>query len=139
VDKIYVAGYLENTERMRHVRSLLQSHGFIVTSRWIDEGDDQAKRRLEVWEGKIDEDPEKFAFFARRDLADIDEARFVVFFSAGDGRMSSGGRHIEMGYALAKGYPVVIIGPRENVFQALPYFGHFDTVEDFLAESERGQ
>jgi hypothetical protein len=130
--KVYLAGYLETAGSMRQARNLLSLYGYEVTSRWIDEGDDQRIRRLEVWAGKIDDDPSMFELFALQDLIDLDEAKNMIFFSAGDGRLSSGGRHLEMGYALAKGYPVVIIGKRENVFQALPYFGRFDTLEEYL-------
>ncbi len=28
----------------------------------------------------------------------------------------SGGRHVEFGYALAKGKPIVLVGPQRNVF-----------------------
>ena len=46
-------------------------------------------------------------------------------------RTHSGGRHVELGYALALGKHVVHIGQQENIFHSIvPVFSN---VKDFLA------
>ncbi len=47
---------------------------------------------------------------------------------------SRGGRHVEAGYALAKGKYLVLVGPRENVFYSLPHWHVLPDV-DALIES----
>jgi len=62
------------------------------------------------------------------DLADIDRAEALVLYTARyiveqtgldpvAHNLNSGGRHVEVGYALGQDKPVVVIGPLENIFQ----------------------
>lgn len=44
--------------------------------------------------------------------------------------LHTGGRHVEMGYAVAKGMPVIVVGQAENVFQRI--FGHHIPVPEFV-------
>lgn len=43
---------------------------------------------------------------------------------------SRGGRHVELGMAIALSKTIVIVGPRENVFCTLPGIVHHDTWPD---------
>lgn len=58
--------------------------------------------------------------FSRDDLTDIDAADVVICFTE-DAREvpSTGGRHVEFGYALAQGKKIIIVGDVENIFYAL--------------------
>ncbi len=59
---------------------------------------------------------------ALEDIQDVEAADIVVSFTeTGDvpGR-SRGGRHVEFGYALAKGKRLIVVGTRENVFHHVP-------------------
>ena len=44
-----------------------------------------------------------------------------------------GGRHAEFGIALALGKRVIVIGPRENVFHALPAVERYESWAAFRA------
>lgn len=53
--------------------------------------------------------------YSAQDLLDIRGSNAVLFFAEKDKVYSRGGRHVEMGYALALGLPVVYVGEPENV------------------------
>lgn len=61
------------------------------------------------------------AYCAER-LPEVDPAGFY-----------SGGRHVETGYALARGIPVVVLGEAENVFQRAFAVGTFSSLARYLA------
>lgn len=113
--KVYLAARFSRLPELLHHKSELEQEGITVTSRWLLGGHE--------WEGTPDEDipPEHAARFAVEDLEDIQAADVVVCFTeparSGPAR---GGRHVEAGWAIAKGIPVVVVGHRENVFYCLP-------------------
>jgi Nucleoside 2-deoxyribosyltransferase len=96
-----------------------------VTSRWLLGGHE--------WVGVADEDipVEHNAEFARQDIEDLMAADVVVCFTepsrSGPAR---GGRHVEMGYALAIQKPILTVGHRENVFYCLPDIAFVESWED---------
>lgn len=59
--------------------------------------------------------------WARKDLEDIDAADVLVALNAEAwndpaANKGSGGRHVEFGYALAMGKPILLVGSRSNIF-----------------------
>lgn len=113
---IYLAAWYERNAEMRDYRDRLKVMGHHVTSGWID----QHKWKLpqSMGEDEVLAHPEIAARYALKDLQDIVACDLLVHFtSPGFGK---GGRHIEFGYALALRLPIAIVGPRENVFHALP-------------------
>lgn len=108
--KVYLAAMYQWMDRMKEERERFRAAGFEVTSQWIDNGE------------------ESVAIVTRHDAAqmdfnDIDLADILVLFTLDHGTMfSSGGRMVELGYAMAKGKAVFIVGDRENVFC------HHDTI-----------
>lgn len=96
-----------------------------MSSRWLRGGHE--------WVGTADDEipVQHLARFATEDLEDIDAADVLVCFTepprTGPAR---GGRHVEMGYALAKGKPIICVGHRENVFYCLPHLFFCDQWED---------
>lgn len=85
-----------------------------VVSRWLDEPVAATTTLDQVsWQFKRE--------CALDDLADIVSADVMVFFSENpECAQVRGGRHVEFGYALACGKPIVVCGPRENIFHYLP-------------------
>lgn len=112
---------------MQERKAELEVNGHEVTARWVNGNHE--------WEGQNDDYiPEgEAARYAMEDLADIDGADLLIAFTEEpDSGFSRGGRHVEMGYALGKGVPIWIVGPRENVFANLDQVtptdvGHFAT------------
>lgn len=104
--KIYLCAQFKEQPLMRHWRKLLEEAGHSVTSRWlgVDEVDEKSKLALDA---------------AKVDLEDIDAAEVVLSHTLNRGDLfTGGGRHIEFGYALAKGKCLINVGGYENVFHS---------------------
>jgi nucleoside 2-deoxyribosyltransferase len=113
---IYVAAPYPLREQARRARLFLQARGHEVTSRWIIE--DQAEMSDE---------------HARGDLEDVARADVLLaLHPEGWHNLGTGGRHVELGYALALGKRCVLIGQPTNNFHHLDVIEVFDTLEDFV-------
>lgn len=104
----------------------LQSSGHIITSSWLNETPGTSVLGME----ELTKRPALGVPPALACLQDIDRADQVVIFTIWPS--STGGYDVELGYALGKHKPLTIVGPRRNVFQALPHL-HHETIGDFLA------
>jgi nucleoside 2-deoxyribosyltransferase len=100
--RVYIAAPYPERDAARLLMAELERAGFEVTSTWLREEDELADK------------------FARLDLADVDRADVLVainpptYLKAG-----TGGRHVELGYALALHKPIVLVGERSNIFHFL--------------------
>lgn len=108
--KIYIAGRYSRRDEFRGVAKQLEEMGHEMTSTWLDENEP-----LQSHMG--DHSPDWYAKTAQTDLMDISNSDAVLFF-AEDPKVGTprGGRHVEFGYAIARGKFIFVIGPEENVF-----------------------
>jgi len=135
--KIYLAAALRFKERVAEfARQIPSPH--VVTSRWLYEHP--------CPEDPCPEDPDEKEKFLREtalmDLADIREADVIVRFSDIEvisqyvklvpRDLATGARHFEVGYALAQGKPVIVVGGCQNVFDHLPNILHLKDGEALL-------
>lgn len=118
----YISARFDRRVEMLGIRAELQAIGHWVTSGWLDLHSGTAPETYTNEEMRAN--PLRFEQFARSDIDDLSRATAVLAFSSGDGS-GSGGRHIEVGYALACSLPVFLIGPRENVFHTLTSIHHY--------------
>jgi nucleoside 2-deoxyribosyltransferase len=131
--KLYLAGFFNRQADLLGMAEELQNSGFEVISRWLQERPGEALSYQDK------------RYTAQVDLEDIDNSDAMVFFSARsrDYReipvqsLTRGGRHVEFGYALAKGKPIVIFGQQENVFHYLKGLYFATDVKD-LVETLKG-
>lgn len=115
--KVYLAALFSRKDEMGEIARQLEDCGFIVVSSWVFGGEEGLTR------------PD----IAIKDFYDVDRADMIVSFTHPRGTPKpGGGRHVEFGYAFAKGKQCVIIGPRENVFHEHPKVLQFDSLEEFL-------
>lgn len=124
--KVYTASRYSRRDEMREVAAILRCAGATITSRWLDE--------TNPLDSKMGDDTEEFyKKTSAMDLADVDAADMVLFFSE-DPLIGTprGGRHVEFGYALAKGKWICVIGPKENVFHYHPRVFHYVNLTHFL-------
>ena len=124
IKSVYIASRYGRRQEMLVYAKRLREVGVEVTSRWV--------------EGLHDGLPD--AVCAYDDLRDIDKAEALVSFTETPGDIpgrSRGGRHVEFGYALAKGKELHIVGPRENVFHHLLRCYRWPNFESFLATAHR--
>jgi hypothetical protein len=120
--KIYLAARYSRHPEMREVRDWLEEQGHKVTSRWIDcHSDIVGDFTSSFTQDFLNANPDRCAPLGQHDLDDLDEADWVISFTGGG---LKGGRHVELGYALARGKRLFVVGPRENVFHTLPAVEH---------------
>jgi hypothetical protein len=104
---IYLAARYGRRLELAAIARALTAAGHTITSRWLNGSHD----------GRADVEA------ALEDLQDIDAADTVVSFTEGPGAVpgrARGGRHVEFGYALARGHRCIVVGHRENVFHHVP-------------------
>jgi nucleoside 2-deoxyribosyltransferase len=107
--RIYLAAPFEKQSAMRGLAADLRAEGFQVEARWLAEGTESPTAEM-------------MAQHAQHDLDDIKDADVVVVYNPTDYyHYGTGGRHVEFGYALGTGKPIVLFGGRpSNVFHTLP-------------------
>jgi hypothetical protein len=128
---IYLAGRYSRREELCGYKADLEARGFKVPARWLlgahqitDAGlalgaeleaafEDEADQRDHILELRAE--------FAMDDWEDVTSAGLLVAFTepprSDKGR---GGRHVEFGIALGLSMPILVVGPRENIFCCLP-------------------
>jgi hypothetical protein len=111
---IYLAASWPQRMAMREIAKGLSEIGHTVTSHWIHSESPTGMDATDVAA-----DPIRARQGSNRDLLDIGYAELIAVFT--DVPSSTGGLHVEFGYALAGTKPIHIIGPRLNVFYAPNY------------------
>ena len=116
--KVYLAARYSRIGELSVYASQLQDAGHEITSRWV------------LGTHSVEDDgglgADGIAAYALEDYFDLSAADTVVTFTeeprSGMGR---GGRHVEFGMAVALDKRLVVVGPMENIFHALPQVEHF--------------
>ena len=136
--KIYLAARYSRRLELCDYRIRLQQQGHTVTSRWLN-GAHQIDRdgmKLgalgeEYVEAGSDEHAAQLRrHFASEDMSDVFAADLMIAFTEEPrAEASRGGRHVELGLALATGKTIYLVGPRENVFCWLPGIRQFSNIE----------
>lgn len=133
--RIYLAARYSRRLELCGYRRALELHGILVTSTWLngehqidDGGHPIGETGADLVErGGGDRAAELRQHFAVEDLRDVRRSDALVAFTETPRSTSSrGGRHVELGVALGRGIPVIVVGPRENVFCWLEKIEQFD-------------
>jgi nucleoside 2-deoxyribosyltransferase len=110
---VYLAARYSRKLEIKEKSLELESLGINMTSRWLDEEASPGSNLKEVGDDFCRE-------VAKQDIEDIDRADLVVLFSENpEEAFVRGGRHFEAGYAHGTKKPLIVLGPRENVFHYL--------------------
>lgn len=123
--QVYLASRFDNRDLLRACAEELEETGNIkVTSRWVMQDD------YEVDNDALN-DPENVRAhrIAEDDLSDIRAADLLIYFSAPEQGVR-GGRHVEFGFALGLGRPIVVVGALENVFHRSAGVARYDTWDE---------
>lgn len=111
--KIYVAAPYPDRDSAIVVMHMLEAQGHVVTSRWLKSPDELADEH------------------ARKDLDDVAEADVLLAINGRDWENAgTGGRHVELGYAIALGKEIVLMGRRSNIFHYLSCVRVIERIED---------
>lgn len=120
---VYLAAAFRRQAEMRNYAQLVRAHGCTVTSRWLTALEDAPD----------DLDGQRVA--AVQCLEDVAAADVVIAFTEPrDSGYWTGGRHVELGYALALRKRVFVLGPHENVFHAAPGVERAASLVDVIGE-----
>ena len=126
--RIYLASRYSRRREMLERGAELEAAGHVVTSRWIA-GDHQIADDLPDQERCA-----KQARNAQEDFDDLVESDVIISFTEAPGSpYSRGGRHVELGIAIACGKRAVVVGHRENLFHYLPAVEFFPDWESARA------
>jgi hypothetical protein len=107
---VYFAARYSRREELNGYRAELEALGFEVVSRWLST---EPRERSEY----SDED---WRHLALLDQENVLAADMLVCFTEPAQAGGNGGRHVEVGMALALGRRVIVIGRREHIFHHLP-------------------
>lgn len=127
--RVYIAADSHLQEEVKLLRSDLTALGIEVTARWIDV-------KLEAFNPVTEDELSKAAL---GNFLDIDRALYLIAYNPVRRQKSgTGGRHVELGYALAKCKPVLYVGEiLENVFHRHPYVKWASSGRDEIREIAR--
>lgn len=129
---IYLAGRYSRREELCAYKRQLVSLGHTVSSRWLNGNHQIDDEGLSV-EAKAEERTR----FALEDWFDLLAAECCIAFTEPPrGTSSRGGRHVELGAALALEQIVYVVGHRENVFCCLPQVRFHEEWESCLGAIE---
>lgn len=116
--KIYLCAQFKEQALMMQWAEQLINAGHIVTSRWLGATEEVTNSPSAHNAADID-------------LNDIDNSEVVISKTLNRGDLfTGGGRHIEFGYALAKGKRLINIGGFESVFHSQAET--FTTIEEVI-------
>ena len=126
---VYLAARYTRREELNGYADQLREIGYSVDARWLL-GEHQVHEGGDKIDG-LQNIPDEAIPFARDDVEDVLRADFVVSFTEPPrSNNSRGGRHVEFGMALASGKNLIVVGPRENIFHALPDVHRFNYWEE---------
>jgi nucleoside 2-deoxyribosyltransferase len=115
--RVYLAAPFPLRYLINSLAGELRRAGVEVVSRWHDPASGHGKGYTGDYAQYADADRAGMNQEAMDDLADIRLADTVICFTQPPKTTyTSGGRHVELGYALALGKIVFVVGPIENVF-----------------------
>lgn len=100
--RIYVSGSMKDKEEIRKYCTTLRKEHITVLATWLDS----------VLDCDPLENESLCKHLAAADIAEIEEADLILFFSNG----ISPGKYIEFGIALQKGLPIVVVGKPQSIF-----------------------
>ena len=124
--RIYLAARYSRLQELNLYAGELRAIGHTVDARWLL-GDHQIHEGADKVEAATISVPIEGQPFAQDDYEDVYNADLLIAFSEeprADGS-SRGGRHVELGLALAWQKRVIVVGPCENVFHTLPQIEHY--------------
>lgn len=146
--RIYLASRYSRRLELCGYREQLRAVGLEVQARWLDGShqiSDDGKPLGDDGEFLVESHDDAAGSraaalrsrFALDDFEDVSRCDLLVAFTeeprgAAGGR-SRGGRHVELGIALGLGKPVLVVGPRENIFCWLEVVQQFDDFGGCLA------
>lgn len=116
--KIYLASAYQTRDVIRGYAAELSFIDMKCTSSWLNE---EHKISAGTVGAATDLEDAQVRQHVMNDYNDVSDSDVLVLFTESvTGEKGGGGRHVETGFALAKGKKVIVIGEPENVFHRGP-------------------
>jgi hypothetical protein len=112
---VYLAANYARKAELRALAKSLLPHRIHSTARWLDESDDQ------------ETDPRHMERGAVLDVGDILACQVFVVFHGRHEFNARGGKHAELGTAIAYEKPIILVGEREHVMHWHPLVWRTET------------
>ena len=124
--KLYLAGQYKQKEELAAVAGQLRAAGHTITARWLQEPHPPNTTLDQIPASQLKK-------YASLDLTDILDCDMLVAFSVDPSIATHrGGRHVEFGYALGLGKPIIVVGPKENIFHYMDIVIHVPDVKALI-------
>ena len=132
--KVYISSPYSLKETVRKEAAELTALGIECVSSWILEPHSPTAPMSDL-------SPEQARTYAVQDVKDVESADVFVFHNDLTGKIIRAGRVVEMGVAISRGIPILVVGTAfENIFHWLPQVTHFSewslVVTELLALSK---
>lgn len=124
--RIYLASGFNWRHNFRCLAKNIEAKGHTVTSSWI-----WIDERPERSSGDWDEFAKKIA---ASNLIDLHRSNALILDTRGIRPDGNGGADSELGFAIAKDWPIYLIGERRNTFLWTPDIKHYRNEDKLLAE-----
>ncbi len=127
----YIAAHARDHARL--LMNELRRRGHQCTATWID-GDAKFESG-----GHSDQERQQLAVSDEHDVRRAVDG--LILLSEAAGQNVPGGKHVETGIALALGYPLFVVGRRENIFHWHPrvkVFASSDALLNYLERTDGG-
>ena len=122
--KFYLVARYGRREELFGYAKQLRENGHEVVSSWINGENEALDGSASV---------EEQGNWAIQDLHELHHADMVLVFTEGPhSGHSRGGRHVELGAAIAMDKSIAIVGCRENTFCCLPTIKRYDSFARFM-------
>lgn len=125
--KIFLCSRYSRRDEMRTIANELRRCGHTVTSRWLDTEWDRTDDS-----GSAAAPSACREEFAVKDLEDVAASDCLIAFTEPPRSSGRGGRHVELGAALALGKRIIVVGYQENLFCHHPLVEFFPGVQVML-------
>ena len=125
--KFYFSARYSRLPELQAYAQELEALGHVVTSRWIS--DENENFDLELLDPS---NRNRATAHLSNSLGDLTTADAVICFTEQPRTATLGGRHVELGVAIAMDKRVFIIGPTENIFYILAEDSQFDSFDRFV-------
>jgi hypothetical protein len=140
--QIYLASRYSRRVELCGYRDQLSKLGYLVQARWLDGGHqldnagapigDNGEALIEA--GNCERANLLRARFANDDWEDVCSAEIQINFTEPPRSSANrGGRHVELGIALARTQRVIVVGHRENIFHWLPQIEFYPSFDEAVA------
>ena len=124
LSNIYLASGFHQRYALRGLAEELQKLGHSISSRWIWI-DSRPSRANGNWDN--------FALStAKNNLDDLQTSDILIVDTDGIRTEGNGGAHTELGFFIALGKPIYLVGKRSNTFHWLSFITQFDSYKKLL-------